>query len=162
VPHGSTARRILDVLGAHLDHEDAVTIWTGVWAPAVCAAVASADADMTAAEYGKIVKALGHLAAGVDEMYRIDNAKAPVARPRPVNWRRQTLITDFLPLALAAERRRMTRTERRRGNWRIPERQGDDDSTRTTLRRRSMMWDVRMTHVPTTGNMRRCGSARVA
>jgi hypothetical protein len=102
-PYGTPARRILDVVAAHLSHEEAVTIWTGAWAPGICTAVSATDAAMSAAEYGKVVKALAHLATGVDEMYRIEYS-ATLARAQPTcpDWSRQMLITDFLPPRAAA------------------------------------------------------------
>jgi hypothetical protein len=94
---GTAARAVLDVLAALLEHETAVTIWTGVWSPEVRAAVAEVNREMSAREYNRVVTALTHLVKGVDEMYSMEAGGAPTrgVRKEP-DWRRQTLITDYV------------------------------------------------------------------
>ena len=64
---GRTIRTIMQLQ----EHNDAHTIWTGLWTPSIRSAVAGACPwPLTRREYGKVTGALRHLASGVLELYR--------------------------------------------------------------------------------------------
>jgi hypothetical protein len=71
--HGtSLVGRTLQVIIDTLTHEDAHTIWTGMWTPEVQEAIAArCPWTLKAREYGQVVAALRHLSNGLLDLMKI-------------------------------------------------------------------------------------------
>ena len=72
--HGNTlVGRSLQAIGDLLAHDDAYTIWTGMWTPEIRAEIARrCPWQLKKKEYGLVVKAMRHLANGTLAMHRVE------------------------------------------------------------------------------------------
>jgi hypothetical protein len=72
--HGNTlVGRSLQAIGDLLTHDDAYTLWTGMWTPEIRMEIAGrCPWQLKKKEYGLVVKALRHLANGTLAMHRLE------------------------------------------------------------------------------------------
>jgi hypothetical protein len=98
ITHGNTlVGRSLQAIGDLLSHNDAYTIWTGMWTPEIRAEIARrCPWQLKKKEYGLVVKALRHLANGTLAMHRVERPIVCRKRARDdVNQvQRQTAIDE--------------------------------------------------------------------
>ena len=96
--HGNTlVGRSLQTIGDLLMHEDAYTLWTGMWTPEIRAEIARrCPWQLKKKEYGLVVKALRHLANGTLAMHRVERPVVCRKRRReePAEEQRQKTIEE--------------------------------------------------------------------
>jgi hypothetical protein len=96
--HGTTlVGRSLQTIGDLLTHDDAYTLWTGMWTPEIRAEIDKrCPWQLKKKEYGLIVKALRHLANGTLAMHRVERPTAcrKRARAETVQVQRQASIEE--------------------------------------------------------------------